>query len=204
MSAEIDLLYARGGRPSIAPERLLRARLIQTLFTIRSERQLVDHCEYNLFYRWFVGMNLDEATWNHSTFSANRVRLFNEAIVQRFLKHVLNLAQWRNLVSDEHFTVDGTLIEAWASAKSFVKKNDGDAPPKEEGRNPTVDFKGETRINDKHESSTDPEVRLYKKSEGDKAKLCYMGHTLIENRNGLVVDVVTTQATGTVRVRLHC
>ena len=197
MSAEIDLLYARGGRPSIAPERLLRASLIQTLFTIRSERQLVDHIEYNLLYRWFVGMNLDEAAWNHSTFSANRDRLFNEAIAQRFFKHVLNLAQWQNLVSDEHFTVDGTLIEAWASAKSFVKKDSGDRPSKEEGRNPSVNFKGEPRLNDTHESSTDPEARLYKKSAGDKAKLCYMGHALMENRNGLVVDVVTTQATGT-------
>jgi transposase len=197
MSAEIGQHYSSSGRPSIVPERLLRASLIQTLFTIRSERQLVEHIEYNMLYRWFVGMNLDDPVWHHSTFSANRDRLFSEAIAQRFFNHVLNLAQWQNLVSEEHFTVDGTLIEAWASAKSYVKKDGSGKPSEDGGRNPSVDFKGEKRLRETHESKTDPEALLYKKSPGDKAKLSYIGHALMENRHGLVVDVVTTQATGT-------
>jgi transposase len=196
MNSEFEALYSRRGRPSIAPERLLRASLLQTLFTIRSERQLVQHIEYNLLYRWFVGLNIDEAVWNHSTFSANRDRLFGEAMAQRFFAQVLRIAEWQDLVSDEHFTVDGTLIEAWASMKSFVKK-DGSSPPPEDGRNPTVDFKGEKRSNETHQSTTDPDARLYKKSEGDKARMSYLGHALMENRHGLVVDVETTLATGT-------
>lgn len=140
MEPEISALYSRRGRPSIAPERLLRASLIQTLFSIRSERQLVQHIEYNLLYRWFVGMNIDEAVWNHSSFSANRERLFGEAIAQRFFAQVLAIAEWQKLVSDEHFTVDGTLIEAWASMKSFVRKDGGSPPPEDGGRNPTVNF----------------------------------------------------------------
>lgn len=197
MSPEFEVLYSRRGRPSIAPERLLRASLLQTLFSIRSERQLVGHIEYNLLYRWFVGMNIDEAVWNHSTFSANRDRLFSESIAQRFFTQVLHIAEWQELISDEHFTVDGTQIEAWASIKSFVKQDGSGSPPEDGGRNPTVDFKGEKRSNDTHASTTDPEARLYKKSEGDKARMSYMGHALMENRNGLVVDVETTTATGT-------
>jgi transposase len=189
MSPEFQALYSRRGRPSIAPERLLRASLIQTLFSIRSERQLVQHIEYNLLYRWFVGMNIDEAVWNHSTFSANRERLFGEDVARRFFAQVLRIAEWQDLISDEHFTVDGTQIEAWASVKRFVKK-DG-------GRNPTVDFKGEKRSNETHQSTTDPDARLYKKSEGDKSRLSYLCHALMENRSGLVVDAETTLATGT-------
>lgn len=197
MSAEFEPLYSRRGRPSIAPERLLRASLIQTLFTIRSERQLVQHIEYNLLYRWFVGMNIDEAVWNHSTFSANRDRLFGENMAQRFFAQVLLIAEWQELISDDHFTVDGTQIEAWASMKSFVKKDGSGTPPEDGGRNATVDFKGEKRSNETHQSTTDPDARLYKKSEGDKSRMSYLSHALMENRNGLVVDAETTLATGT-------
>jgi transposase len=197
MNSEFEVLYSRRGRPSIAPERLLRASLLQSLFTIRSERQLVQHIEYNLLYRWFVGMNIDEDVWNHWTFSANRDRLFSESMAQRFFAQVLHIAEWQELISDEHFTVDGTQIEAWASMKSFVKKDGSGPPPEDGGRNPTVDFKGEKRSNETHQSTTDPDARLYKKSEGDKARMSYLGHALMENRNGLVVDVETTLATGT-------
>jgi transposase len=197
MNAEFQALYSSIGRPSIAPERLLRASLIQVLFTIRSERQLVQHIEYNLLYRWFVGMNIDELVWNHSTFSANRNRLFDEAVARRFFDQVLHIAEWQGLVSDEHFTVDGTMIEAWASIKSFVKKDGGGPPPEDGGRNPSVDFKGEKRSNETHQSTTDPDARLYKKSEGEKSRLSYLGHALMENRNGFVVDAEATPATGT-------
>lgn len=197
MSPEFDALYAKTGRSSIPPERLLRASLIQTLYSIRSERQLVIHIEFNLLYRWFVGLNMDEAVWDHSSFSTNRDRLLNENVARSFFRKVLALAEWQDLLSDEHFSVDGTLIEAWASMKSFVKKEGSTPPPQDEGRNPSVDFKGEKRSNATHESTTDPDARLYKKSEGDKSKLCYMGHVLMENRHGLVVDVETTQASGT-------
>ena len=197
MDGELDGLYADFGRVSIPPERLLRASLLQTLFSIRSERQLVAHIDYNLLYRWFVGLGMNEEVWNHSTFSANRDRLLNEAVARLFFRKVLALAEWQGLVSDEHFSVDGTLIEAWASMKSFVKKDGTTPPPEGGGRNPTVVFKGETRSNDTHQSTTDPDARLYKKSEGDKSRLCYLGHALMENRNGLAVDVETTHASGT-------
>ena len=190
-------LYAKTGRPSIPPERLLRASLIQTLYSIRSERQLVQHIDYNLLYRWFVGLDMDDAVWDHSTFTKNRDRLLNEALARVFFAKVLGWARWKELVSSEHFSVDGTLIEAWASMKSFKAKDGSSKPPEDGGRNPTVDFKGEERKNDTHASTTDPEARLFKKSKGDKSRLCYMGHALMENRNGLVVDVETTQSTGT-------
>jgi transposase len=197
LRGEFQALYASAGRPSIAPERLLRASLLQTLYSIRSERQLVQHIEYNLLYRWFVGLDLDEAVWDHSTFAKNRDRLLNEAVARSFFGKVLDLGEWQGLVSCEHFTVDGTLIEAWASLKSFVPKDGSGKPPEQGGRNPTVDFKGEKRSNDTHASTTDPEARLYKKAEGEKARLGYLGHALMENRNGLVVDVQTTRASGT-------
>ena len=190
-------LYAKTGRPSIPPERLLRACLIQTLYSIRSERQLVQHIDYNLLYRWFVGLDMDDAVWDHSTFTKNRDRLLNETVARAFFAKVLGWARWQDLVSSDHFSVDGTLIEAWASMKSFKAKDGSSKPPEDGGRNPTVDFKGEERKNDTHVSSTDPEARLFKKSKGDKSRLCYMGHALMENRNGLVVDVETTQSTGT-------
>ena len=197
LDSEFDALYARTGRESIPPERLLRASLIQVLFSVRSERQWVQQIEFNLLYRWFVGLTLDAEVWDHSTFSANRDRLLNERISRLFFERVVLLAEWQDLLSDEHFSVDGTLIQAWASMKSFVKKDGRSPPPEAGGRNPSVDFKGEKRANATHASTTDPEARLYKKSEGDKAQLCFMGHALMENRTGLVVDVEVTHATGT-------
>lgn len=197
MDEELDAIYATTGRDSIPPERLLRASLIQTLHSIRSERALVERIEFNLLYRWFVGLGMDEKVWHHSTFSANRDRLLNEGIARLFFNKVLHPAQWQGLLSNEHFTVDGTLIEAWASMKSFVAKDGSSKPPEDGGHNPTVDFKGEKRSNDTHASSTDPDARLYKKAEGEKARLGYLGHALMENRNGLVVDAETTHATGT-------
>ena len=197
MHAEFEALYSRSGRPSIAPERLLRASLIQTLYSIRSERQLVQHLDFNLLYRWFVGLDMDDPVWDHSVFSKNRDRLLNEAVARSFFGKVLALAEWQGLVSCDHFTVDGTLIEAWASLKSFVPKDGSGTPPPDGGKNPTVDFKGERRSNDTHASTTDPEARLYKKAEGEKSRLCYLGHALMENRNALAVDVETTPASGT-------
>lgn len=197
MDDELGALYARRGRESIPPERLLRASLLQILFTLRSERQLVEHIDYNLLYRWFVGLGMDDPVWDHSTFSANRDRLLNADICRLFFGRVLALAEWQELVSDEHFSVDGTLIQAWASQKSFVKKDGTTPPPEDNTRNPTINFKGEKRSNDTHQSSTDPDARLYKKSDGDKAVLCYLGHALMENRHGLVVDAELTRATGT-------
>lgn len=194
---EFEALYAGRGRPSIPPERLLRASLLQVLFSIRSERQLVEHIDFNLLYRWFVGLTLDGDVWDHSTFSANRERLLNERLSRLFFERVLALAEWKQLLSDEHFSVDGTLIQAWASQKSFVKKDGSTPPPENGGRNPTVNFKGDKRNNDTHASRTDPDARLYKKSEGDKSQLAFLGHALMENRNGLVVDVEVTRATGT-------
>ena len=194
---EFNALYARRGRDSIPPERLLRASLLQILFSLRSERQLVEHLDFNLLYRWFVGLTMDDEVWDHSTFSANRDRLLNERISRLFFERVLLLAEWKDWVSDEHFSVDGTLIQAWAAHKSFVEKDGSSPPPEDGGRNPTVNFKGEKRSNDTHASSTDPDARLYKKSDGDKAQLCFIGHALMENRNGLVVDVEVTHATGT-------
>ena len=197
MDAEIDAVYARTGRDSIPPERLLRASLIQILHSIRSERVLVEHIDYNLLYRWFVGLGMDEKVWHHSSFSVNRERLLNERIARLFFNKVLLLAEWQDLISDEHFTVDGTLIEAWASLKRFVAKDGSGKPPEGGGRNPTVDFQGEKRGNATHASTTDPDARLYKKAEGEKSRLAYLGHALMENRNGLVVDGETTHATGT-------
>ena len=175
MDEEFEPLYARTGRESIPPERLLRASLLQVLYSIRSERQLVQQIEFNLLYRWFVGLTLDGKVWDNSTFTANRDRLLNERITRIFFGRVLGLAEWQELVSDDHFSVDGTLIEAWASMKSFQAKDGSGKPPEDGGRNPTVDFKGERRSNDTHESTTDPECRLYRKSHGDKSALCYMG-----------------------------
>ena len=159
LHTEFEAMYAGSGRASIPPERLLRASLIQTLYTIRSERQLVQHIEYNLLYRWFVGLDMDDPVWDHSSFTKNRDRLLNEAVGRAFFGKVLELAEWQGLVSSEHFTVDGTLIEAWASMKSFKAKDGSGKPPEDGGRNPTVDFKGEKRSNDTHASTTDPEAR---------------------------------------------
>jgi transposase len=197
MSKQFDRLYSDTGRPSIAPEYLLRATLVQILYSIRSERLLMEQLEYNMLFRWFVGMSMDEEVWDHSVFSKNRERLLIGDIAGEFLEKVLALARSRHLLSDEHFTVDGTLIEAWAGHKSFQKK---DAPPsneKDDGGNPTVNFHGEQRTNDTHQSTTDPESRLYRKGGGKEAKLSFMGHVVIDNQHGLVVATRYTQATGT-------
>lgn len=187
MNREFEAVYARRGRPSVPPEMLLKALLLQILFSIRSERLLVEAIDYNLLYRWFVGLNIEDKVWDHSTFSANGERLFNEELARVFFERVKHSADWAKLTSDEHFSVDGTLIDAWASHKSFRRRDDDQTPPA--GRNPAVGFKGQSRSNDTHESTTDPDARLYKKAPGDKSRLCHMGHILMENRNGLIVDV---------------
>jgi transposase len=187
MSPEFDKLYAEAGRACVPPERLLRALLLQMFYSIRSERMLVEQLEYNLLFRWFVGMEMDEPVWNHSAFSKNRDRLLNQDVARSFFTRVRE--QTREYMSDEHFTVDGTMIEAWASQKSFQKK-DGDGG---EGGN----FHGQKRTNDTHASQTDPDAKLYRKGHGQEAKLSYLGHVLMENRNGLIADAMVTQADGT-------
>ena len=190
-------LYAPTGRDSIPPERLLRALLLQVLYTIRSERQLMEQIHYNLLYRWFVNLNIDDVMWDVTVFTKNRDRLLEGDVAQAFFEQVLAQARAGHLLSDEHFTVDGTLIEAWAGHKSFKRKDEPPAPPEDGTRNPTVDFKKKKRSNKTHQSTTDPEARLFKKSEGVGAQLCYMGHVLMENRNGLAVSARLTQASGT-------
>ena len=192
MSPRFGRLYSEVGRPSIAPERLLRALLLQIFYSVRSERLLVEQLQYNLLFRWFVGMDMDEEVWNHAVFSKNRERLLNEEIAEVFFQRVLKQA--RPYLSDEHFTADGTLLEAWASHKSF-RRNDGNGGTPNGNRE--VDFHGEQRHNDTHQSTTDPEARLYKKSKGSEAKLSYLGHALMENRNGLLVKTMVTEANGT-------
>jgi transposase len=178
MSPRFAKLYSDVGRPSIAPERLLRSLLLQTFYTVRSERMLIEQLQYNLLFRWFVGMEMDETVWNHAVYSKNRERLLNEGIAEGFFQRVLERA--KPYMSDEHFTVDGTLIEAWASHKSFRPKDGSGKPP---GAGGDVDFRGEKRKNQTHESTTDPDARLFTKSSGSPAKLSYMGHVLMENRN---------------------
>jgi transposase len=188
MSKEFDAVYADSGRHSIAPERLLRALLLQCFYSIRSERMLVEQINYSWLFRWFVGMDMDEPVWNHSTFSKNRDRLLSEEVARSFFARVREQA--REYISDEHFTVDGTLIEAWASQKSFQKKEGGDSA---DGGN----FHGHKRRNDTHASTTDPHAKLYRKGHGQEARLSYLGHVLMENRNGLIVDAMVTEADGT-------
>ena len=192
MSPQFAKLYAETGRPSIPPERLLRALLLQIRYTVRSERLLMEQLDYNLLFRWFVGMEMDEGVWNHAVFSKNRERLLNEEVAEVFFQRVLERA--KPYLSDEHFTVDGTLIEAWASQKSFRPKEGGN-PPMANGRE--VDFRGQKRSNETHHSTTDPDARLYKKSKGSEGKLGYLGHALMENRHGLLVDTMVTRADGT-------
>jgi transposase len=186
MSREFDRLYAEGGRASIAPERLLRALLLQVFYSIRSERMLMEQLEYNLLFRWFVGLEMDEPVWSHSTFSKNRDRLLNQDMARSFFARVREQA--RPYMSNEHFTVDGTMIEAWASQKSFQKKDDDSG----EGGN----FHGQKRTNQTHASKTDPDAKLYRKGHGQEAKLSYLGHVLMENRHGLIADALVTQADG--------
>jgi transposase len=195
MDSDFEALYSTTGRASIPPERLLRGSLLQVLYSVRSERLLCEQIEYNLLFRWFIGLGMDSEVWDHSTFSQNRDRLFNQNVARLFFERVKGLAAWGKLTSDEHFSVDGTLIDAWASHKSFVRK-DGGEPPQDGTRNPTADFKGEKRSNKTHESATDPDARLARKSDGDASRLCHMGHTLMENRSGMIVDVEVTEVTG--------
>ncbi len=202
LSPTFDTLYAQVGRPSIPPEHLLRALLLQVLYTVRSERLLLEQLDYNLLFRWFVGLHMDEAVWDHSTFSKNRERFVTGDVAHAFFNRVLAEARRRDLVSDEHFTVDATLLEAWASMKSFRPKDEAPKTPPEDPGNPTVDFHGERRSNDTHQSTTDPDARLYRKGKGREAKLCYMGHVLMENRHGLVVQAQATTATGTAEAEL--
>jgi len=197
LSPRFENLYARTGRPSIAPERLLRGLLLQVLYSIRSERLLMEQLDYNLLFRWFVGLSMDDAIWDATVFSKNRDRLLEGDIARAFFERVLIHAREQRLLSDEHFTVDGTLIEAWAGQKSFKKKGSASGSSTDDSGNPTVDFKGEKRTNETHQSTTDPDARLYKKAKGQESKLCYLGHVVMENRNGLVVNARVTKATGT-------
>ncbi len=196
MSPLFDELYSHTGRPSIPPEKLLRALLLQVLYTIRSERMLMEQLDYNLLFRWFVGLNMDDAVWDATVFTKNRDRVLGGEVAEVFFQEVLAEARRRGLLSDEHFTVDGTLIEAWASHKSF-KPKDHDDTGEGGGGNPSVDFRKQRRRNDTHASTTDPDARLYKKSKGSESKLCYMGHLMIDNRHGLATNACVSIATGT-------
>jgi len=196
MSAEFDALYSPFGRESIPPERLLRALLLQAFHTIRSERQLVERLDFDLLFRWFVGLGVDDPVWDATTFTKNRDRLLGGEIATKFLAAVLAQPKVKALLSDEHFSVDGTLLEAWASTKSF-RPRDGSGPPPDPGRNGKQDFHGQKRSNETHASTTDPDARLYRKGRGKEAKLCFMGHALMENRNGLIVGATATRASGT-------
>jgi transposase len=196
LSPQFEKLYAKSGRPSIAPEKLLRALLLQAFYSLRSERQLMEQLDYNLLFRWFVGLSLDAAVWDVTVFTKNRERLIEDDIAAQFMAAVLHQERVKALLSDEHFSVDGTLIEAWASMKSFRPK-DGSGEPPGPGRNGERDFHGEKRSNETHASTTDPEARLYRKGPGQPAKLAYLGHVLMENRHALVVDTRLTPATGT-------
>ena len=202
LDARFDEMYDDDGRKSIPPERLLRALLLQMLYSVRSERMLMDQLQYNLLFRWFVGLSMDEPVWHATVFTKNRDRLLEGEIANAFFRSVLKQARRKKLLSSEHFTVDGTLIEAWAGQKSFQPHSDDDdvlkpPPPPDPGSNPTINFRKQKRSNDTHRSTTDPSARLYKKTKGSEARLCYLGHVLTENRNGLVVNTRLTLATGT-------
>lgn len=196
MSGKFGSLYSHTGRPSIPPEQLLKATLLQAFFTLRSERQLMEQIDYNMLFRWFVGLAMDDAVWDASTFSKNRERLMQAEVAQAFLSTLTGLPQVKTLLSSDHFSVDGTLIEAWASMKSFVPK-DGSGKPPSTGRNGERDFHKEKRSNETHGSTTDPDARLFRKGNGKESRLCFIGHTLMENRNGLVVQTDVSHATGT-------
>ena len=195
LSPQFAKLYSPVGRPSIPPEKLLRALLLQVLYSTRSERLLMEQLDYNLLFRWFVGLNMDDAVWDPTVFTKNRERLLAGDVAQAFFARTLAQARQRDLLSDEHFTVDGTLIEAWASLKSFKQKDAPSGPPDDPG-NPTVDFHGQRRSNATHGSTTDPDARLFRKAKGHEAKLAYQGHVLMENRHGLAVEGCVTRASG--------
>lgn len=201
LDARFEAIYDTDGRKSIPPERLLRALLLQMLYSVRSERMLMEQLQYNLLFRWFVGLSMDDAVWHPTVFTKNRDRLLAGDVAEEFFHLVLKQAQRKRLLSSEHFTVDGTLIEAWAGQKSFQARDNDDIlkppPPPDPGSNPTIDYRKQKRSNETHQSTTDPFARLFKKSRGAEAKLCYLGHLLTENRNGLVVNTRVTLATGT-------
>ena len=196
LSPRFTNMYSDIGRPSIPPEQLLRALLLQSLYTIRSERLLMEEIDYSVLFRWFVGLGMDDAIWSPTTFSKNRDRLLRSDVAAAFFDAVVAQARAADLLSDEHFTVDGTLLEAWASLKSFRRKDDAATPPDDPG-NPTVNFHGDARRNDTHQSTTDPDAMLARKGAGREAKLSYAGHVLLDNRHGLVANVCVTAATGT-------
>jgi transposase len=197
LSGLFETMYSENGRPSVAPEKLLRALLLQVLYTVRSERMLMEQLDYNLLFRWFVGLNMDDAVWHVTVYTKNRDRLLQADVAKRFFALVLGEAKRLDLMSDEHFTVDGTLLEACASLKSFKKVDGPEEPPADDPGNPTVDFHGEKRSNQTHASTTDPDALLARKGNGKEAKLSYSGHVLMENRNGLIADVEVLQANGT-------
>ena len=197
LSPQFDKMYAKVGRPSIPPEQLLRAQLLQLLYSVRSERLLMEEMDYNILFRWFVGLNLDDPVWDATVFTKNRDRLLEAEVAKDFLARVVAQARERGWTSDEHFTVDGTLLEAWAGAKSFQRKDHEDSSSPDDPGNPTVDFHGETRSNHTHQSKTDPQARLARKGAGKEAKLSYSGNLLVENRHGLIVDSLVWEATGT-------
>jgi transposase len=196
LSGRLAGLYSHTGRPSIPPEQLLKATLLQAFFSIRSERQLMEQIDYNLLFRWFVGLEMDARVWDASSFSKNRDRLLEADVAREFLGTLMGLARVERLLSSDHFSVDGTLIEAWASLKSFRPK-DGSGDPPGPGRNGERDFRREKRSNETHASTTDPDARLFRKANGQESKLAYLGHALMENRNALIVDAQVTHATGT-------
>ena len=197
LSPTFTRMYAETGRPSIPPEHLLKACLLIALYSVRSERQFCERLQYDLLFKWFLDLNIIDPAFDASTFSKNKERLLEHEVAKEFLGVVLEEARQRRLLSEDHFTVDGTLLESWASLKSFRPKDGGDGTPATGEKNPNVDYHGEQRTNDTHQSTTDPEARLARKGRGKEAKLCFAGHVLMENRNGLVVDVAITQATGT-------
>ena len=194
---EFAAMYAPTGRPSIPPEKLLRSSLLQVFYTIRSERQLMERLAFDLLFRWFVGLGIDDEVWDHSVFSKNRDRLLEAEIAAKFLVAILTQPEIKRLLSNDHFSVDGTLVQAWASLKSFKPKSGGEQPPSADGgRNEEVDFRGEKRSNQTHASTTDPDAMLYRKGPGMEAKLCFIGHALMENRNGLFVEARLTKVSG--------
>jgi transposase len=195
MSRDFDRVYAEGGRESVAPERLVRALVLQVLYSIRSERLLCEQLDYNLLFRWFVGLTMDDRIWDHSTFTKNRDRLIEAGVARKLLRRIGGRARREGLLSSEHFSVDGTLIEAWSAVKSMRRRDGKDDPPPP-GRNPHVNFHGERRTNETHIAPHEPQAKLFKKSQGQAAKLCYMAHVLMEHRHGLPVDVEITEASG--------
>jgi transposase len=196
LSPQFDKMYAKVGRPSIPPEQLLRAQLLQMFYSVRSERLLMEEMDYNILFRWFVGLNLDDAVWDATVFTKNRDRLLEAEVAKEFLERVVAQAREQGWMSDEHFTVDGTLLEAWASLKSFQRKDKTNSSPPDDPGNPTVDFHEEKRSNRMHESKSDPEAQLARKGQGEEAKLSYSGNLLVENRHGLIVSSRVWKATG--------